>query len=328
MQKDNASIQKQKKGEKLLKVSVKPGIRAGVAALVFVFVSILSAIFIKYIFPNVSSSKNELLPNVEKYTISALCRDPHSKADIIVVRNFLPIQLATVWRDSLRQEWMAGNFSHNMNGWRFTTNNNGSRPQAHNINKKTRSLDNLPERLKIANELHNSNIFSYAKWELSVDHVLRKEIEAFMLKDETRTKVTEILASADKIITLSSKEISDIFVTYYGPHNFLGLHNDFSSGAYAFVVSLADGPAWQKGFGGVLSFECPGKKKCLQLAPTFNTLVLFHVRSCNIPHQVSRVSMLAEESGFFRFGFTGWYLNDEEMLGNNDIVELQKMRGY
>lgn len=102
--------------------------------------------------------------------------------------------------------------------------------------------------------------------------------------------MTAFFSSVNKTVNLSGEELGDIFITYYGSKNFLSKHNDHSSGSYAFVVSLAAGPAWEPKFGGDLRFLCPSKQSaCPTLGPSFNTLVLFDVRMHSVDHEVRRV---------------------------------------
>jgi Rps23 Pro-64 3,4-dihydroxylase Tpa1-like proline 4-hydroxylase len=139
-----------------------------------------------------------------------------------------------------------------------------------------------------------------------------------------------------------SPVLSDLFVTLFSTGDFLSPHNDYMSGSWAFVVSLMeapqDGAEWRDEFGGVLRFRCPhakgtrpsrySKRFCEQVRPAFNTALIWRTIPTGPEHQVPHVSWKAEGEGFRRFGFTGWYMDqDSAMLRDKNFVEERnKMR--
>lgn len=272
-----------------------------------------------------------------------------------VVPNFLPLELAMKWRDTMTREWDARfqcstNNDNNNNaettGWRYATNNNGTfrgtRAGAGVNNAKVRSLDQIAARNVTAQQMKQANQFSYAKWELDPHHELVQEMEQTFLSKEIRDKVTEILSqmtNENENVDLAAQELSDLFVTLYSTGDFLSTHNDGVSGTFAFVVSLMDaGPSnhqWQDDFGGALAFQCEGAPSegwCEVLNPTFNTAIFFQTMSNNggsvgPHHQVLPVTYRAELEGFRRFGLTGWYMDRKNVMSDNARAERDKMRG-
>ena len=78
--------------------------------------------------------------------------------------------------------------------------------------------------------------------------------------------------------------VTDWFVSAFGPGDFLAKHNDGSLGSIAFILHLAKD--WDPLAGGGLRFILRGKRATLPLS--FNTLSLFYVggRHPPMPHEV------------------------------------------
>eukprot|EP00547_Thalassionema_nitzschioides_P010314 CAMPEP_0194231218 /NCGR_PEP_ID=MMETSP0156-20130528/44813_1 /TAXON_ID=33649 /ORGANISM="Thalassionema nitzschioides, Strain L26-B" /LENGTH=266 /DNA_ID=CAMNT_0038963831 /DNA_START=290 /DNA_END=1091 /DNA_ORIENTATION=- len=223
----------------------------------------------------------------------------------------------------------------------YATNNKGTQST---INAKFRSLEMIKERNAMAKSIYNSNRFSYAKWELHPSNPLVKEIDAFMSSQTTRNKVQNITADRHPGLKFAS-ELSDIFVTLYSTGDFLSPHDDGVAGTWAFVLSLTDGDGeWDlEKYGGGLRFQCETDNArqavswCKSFAPTFNTAIFIQTRVV-VPdhsrrvvgpgpfHEVLAVERAAEDEGFFRFGFTGWYTDEGDKMNELERRERDKMR--
>lgn len=305
---------------------------------------------------------------MQNYQSHTLISDQNFR--IYIIPNFLPNDLAERWRDELKNTWdrtidamkendssMKKDDDGSPSIFSYATNNQGDILDKSNINAKYRSLKKIHERKNIANEMYESDLFSYAKWELHASHPLVKEAENYMSSEATRERVQNIIRDQQQQqppshrnkVNLSS-ELSDLFVTYYGTGDFLSPHDDGHSGSYAFVISLMDGGGeWNaEKFGGELRFQCEEEEQkknsphqsfsgwCKSIKPSFNSLILIQTRVIDgttgnnmIPgplHEVLSVNEAAELDGFYRFGITGWYQNDVDMMSDRDRLERDKMR--
>jgi Rps23 Pro-64 3,4-dihydroxylase Tpa1-like proline 4-hydroxylase len=279
------------------------------------------------------------------------------KSTVYVVPNFLPTELAIKWRDEMRRIWentrpirdgaetTTCDTEHDT--FLFATNNDGAYRERIN-NEKVRSLEKMGARGVIARLMQQYGQFSYSKWELHPNHPLVKEMEE-AFSTGIKNTVTDLLKPNHTNLELSS-QLSDLFVTLYSTENFLSPHDDGTSGSWAFVVSLTDGPPGQEwnpaDFGGGLQFECPLQddplsaatersfattKWCETVYPTFNSAVIFQTRlpgDTGPMHQVLPVNAKAESGGFYRFGLTGWYMDasdemDEEAKKQRDMMRAR-----
>ena len=90
--------------------------------------------------------------------------------------------------------------------------------------------------------------------------------------------------------------------------------------------------------GGTLKFQCPhsvGHRQrntanywCEELVPSFNTAIFFNTRPSGRmgpDHQVVPVKV-SPETGYFRFGLTGWYMDANDIMPEYHKEELNKMR--
>ena len=252
-------------------------------------------------------------------------------SDVYIVPDFLPIEIATAWKSKLKEAWtnttIASSQEDNKNKneqevcstdkgqsctdqttfdktstFLFATNNEGT-PLSQN-NAKTRSLDLISERNATAAAMSQSNLFSYAKWELHPSHDLVKDMESYFSSRETRSKVEKILGMHQDEdddhhpnVQLAG-ELSDLFVTLYSTGDFLSPHDDGAAGTWAFVVSLMNSPdtddseingggdveggVWKEEYGGALQFQCETEDPrvdlgnipwCEKLYPRFNSAV-------------------------------------------------------
>jgi Rps23 Pro-64 3,4-dihydroxylase Tpa1-like proline 4-hydroxylase len=278
-----------------------------------------------------------------------------SHSDVYVISNFLPMKLALEWRRRMHEAWQDTLYlleclstiddestcpNKEMNAFHYATNNPGTF-QGFTNNVKVRSLDKIPQRNQTAHEMYQRDAFSYAKWELPPSHELVQEMEVYFTLLSTRQRVQRVLAKDYPNVHLQA-QLADLFVTYYGPGDFLSTHNDGVSGTWAFVLSLTQQPkTWTRDLGGTLQFACPpsiGYQPrrddpdywCEELVPTFNTAIFFNTRSPNglLPgpdHQVLPVNV-GPESGYLRFGLTGWYMDVNDIMPEHHKAELEKMR--
>ena len=241
---------------------------------------------------------------------------------VVVVENFFPSEVADRWRDAYQRKWDA-------NAFVLATNNDGKTDSG---NAKFRSGERKSARREIANRMLRKGRFSYVKHELPREDPTLKEIEAYMLSEETRRRVGEALnTTGDR---LNETELSDLFATTFGPGDFLSAHDDSVAGTYAFVASLAKGPAWRSEFGGQLEFFCKSSRTwCGALGPKYRSLVLFRTRDPASKkriapiHRVVRVRDEATRAGWLRHGFTGWYNDVGDVMNDHEIAERNKMRG-
>lgn len=280
-------------------------------------------------------------------------------SDVYIVPNFLPLELAEKWRDELTNIWknttkiietrdqekICTRPDHDCamdesSTFYYATNNNGNVKSSSNA--KFRSLERINGRKDIAQEMYASRLFSYAKWELHPSHPLVKEIEEYMASTDTTERIQKVINKRQPDVQLSS-ELSDLFVTLFHKGDFLSPHNDGGSGTFAFVLSLMDGEGeWDiEKYGGGLRFQCeaagPGEFTgwCTTLKPSFRSLVLFQTRveapdmSGIVPgpyHEVLSVNDAAEENGFYRYGFTGWYQAESDVMTEHARLVRDQMR--
>jgi 2OG-Fe(II) oxygenase superfamily len=276
-----------------------------------------------------------------------------SYSDVYVIPNFLPMELALEWRRRMLEAWQdtqalldcssatqSGTCPNKdlANAFHYATNNAGTFQGIATNNAKVRSLDKIPQRNQTAHQMYAGEAFAYAKWELPPSHELVQEMETYFGRPSTREKVQQLLAKEHPDLQLQA-QLADLFVTYYGPGDFLSPHNDGVAGTWAFVLSLAQQPdVWTTDMGGTLQFACPHFDKrnfndpnywCEELVPSFNTALLFNTR---LPsrrmgpyHRVLPVKV-GPASGFFRFGLTGWYMDAKDIMSDNHKAELVKMR--
>lgn len=190
--------------------------------------------------------------------------------EVHVVTNFLPVESATRWRDTLSHEWQKqqqqineekgenpANIAaahHGGGAWKYTTNNDGTSIKSPH-NQKTRSLENITKRNETAQLMYRMNLFSYSKWELDSSHPLVSEIERTFVRKDIMDRVKRIILSTSRSNTEDtststaatdvqlSPQLSDLFVTHFSTGDFLSPHNDGASGTWAIVVSLMDGPS-------------------------------------------------------------------------------------
>lgn len=272
------------------------------------------------------------VPEIERYHWQ---NKHHTSNPVVVVRNFLPVDLARKWRDTMKQLWEAREADQNRSAWSFTTNNEGTMPDHRQINRKFRSLQKQEVRLKIARTLDRQGQFAYAKWEIKPGHPLLQEVSQFMLRNETLSHVATLLNLHHGAAQIDSSELSDLFITYFDESNFLSSHNDGNSGTYAFVVNLSDGPEWQPTFGGSLQFQCArnsdwmARDWCQHIGPRFNTLHVFKTRPLeHAPaHKVDYVTPAATTAGWRRFGYTGWYNDISDKMNEEELRVRNQMRG-
>jgi len=261
-------------------------------------------------------------------------------SDVYIVPDFLPTEIATAWKSKLKEAWtnttIASSQDNKNDGhdqeqeicsmdkgqpctdqttfdktstFLLATNNEGT--TLHQNNAKTRSLDLISQRNETAAAMYQSELFSYAKWELHPSHDLVKEMESHFSSRETRSKVEKILGMHQNKdqdhhpnVQLAG-ELSDLFVTLYSTGDFLSPHDDGTSGTWAFVVSLMDSPdtddsestgyldggggggVWKKEYGGALQFQCETEDPrvnprnipwCEKLYPRFNSAVFIQTR--------------------------------------------------
>lgn len=275
--------------------------------------------------------------------------------EVFVQSNFLPIELAERWRQTMNDEWNAMGLADNIDddkwaevsdenkkmggSWRFATNNDG---EYYNVNQKTRSLQNIGQRNESARHLLRNGAFSYAKWEFDYEHSLVKEIESFLTRQDTADKVKTAVGLENDF----HPGLSDIFVTHFSTGDFLSTHDDGFAGTWAFVISLLDHPRndpnWNSDeFGGVLRFECPYNisdlpastryppgeiQWCEELSPSFNSAVFFRTRPKGPRHKVTPVEWSAASLGFRRYGITGWFTETDDNMTEKEKKERDKMR--
>ena len=276
-------------------------------------------------------------------------------SDVYIVPNFLPLELAETWRDSLRDTW--NNTLHTLKRnddaqicvdencgqdessiFVFATNNRGKMQYSNNA--KYRSLEMIDERKVIANAMYDANQFSYAKWELHPSNPLVAEMENFMASEYTRKRIQNIIRERQSSVKFSS-DLSDFFVTLFSTGDFLSPHDDGNSGTFAFVLSLMEGEGdWLSEYGGELRFQCEETIQrgfsgwCETLKPSFNSLILIETRvqgesGMNIRgplHEVISVNKAAQDDGFYRYGFTGWYNDESDIMSESERMERDKMR--
>ena len=274
-------------------------------------------------------------------------------SDVYVVPNFLPQDLAEKWRDALKDTWK--NTLDTINTYKeeqtcsnedciqnesstfyYATNNRGEMQNSNNA--KFRSLEMIEHRKAAAKAMYEANQFAYAKWELHPSHPLIEEMEQYMSSYDTRKRVESIIHGRSPNVHLSS-DLSDLFVTLFSTGDFLSPHDDGMAGTFAFVVSLMDGEGeWDLSkYGGELRFQCEENNPrtfsgwCKSLKPSFNSLVLIQTRGIgnHIPgpwHEVLSVNDAAQENGFYRYGFTGWYQDEADVMSEKDRMERDKMR--
>ena len=132
---------------------------------------------------------------------------------VIILNDFLPLELAMRWRDQFQAEWDA-----KPSGFLLATNNDGS-GRSRGGNAKYRSHNRKVQRRRVAEQMLRDGYFSYAKHELSPDHEVLKEIADFMLRNDTRHRIAAALnTTADR---LDAAELSDLFATSFGEGDFL-----------------------------------------------------------------------------------------------------------
>lgn len=235
----------------------------------------------------------------------------------------------------------AASCDNNNDTFVYASNNDGTY-RDENSNAKIRSLEKIGARNIMARIMESAGFFTYTKWELRPNHALVQEMEEAFSKD-IRDTVSNILKPTYPNIELTS-ELSDLFVTLYSTGDFLSPHDDGTSGSWAFVISLMDGPPgldWNaKDFGGGLRFECPydpqlaGSTRfptdwCETIYPTFNSAVIFPSRlngEAGPIHQVLPVTPKAEAEGFYRFGLTGWYMDATDVMDEHTRKQRDLMR--
>ena len=223
----------------------------------------------------------------------------------------------------------------------YTSNNDGTFREK-NTSMKVRSLQKIGARSIMARIMQSHGQFCYTKWELHPNNSLVKEMEDVFSADIRKT-VTSILKPNYSDVEFSP-HLSDLFVTLYSAEDFLSPHDDSSSGTWAFVVSLMDGPPGQDWnpveFGGGLQFQCPHDplateqtagvtEWCEAVFPTFNSAVIFQTRfpgDHGPVHQVLPVTAKAGAEGFYRFGLTGWYMDASDELDEDAKMQREMMR--
>jgi Rps23 Pro-64 3,4-dihydroxylase Tpa1-like proline 4-hydroxylase len=297
-------------------------------------------------------------PGIDNSTVPASRTFQSFKSKVHVIPNFLPQDLAIKWRDEMRRIWENTrpirdgtqeapscddtSSTNEHDTFLYASNNDGTYREENN-NAKLRSLEKIGARNIMARIMESAGFFSYTKWELPPNHALVKEMEEAFSKD-IRETVRSILKPDYSNIELNP-ELSDLFATLYSTGDFLSSHDDGTSGSWAFVVSLMDGPPgldWNpKDFGGGLQFECPHDPQtaatserfpvqwCENVYPTFNSAVIFPSRlngEAGPIHQVLPVTAKAEAEGFYRFGLTGWYMDATDVMDEFSKQQRDMMR--
>ena len=133
-------------------------------------------------------------------------------SSVIVLDNFIPLELAVRWRNIFQSEW-----DRDPSGFLLATNNDGG-VQSRGGNAKYRSNERNTARRRIAEKMHRNGMFSYAKHELSPDHEVLKEIADLMLLNETRHRIA--IALNTTVDRLDANELSDLFATNFGEGDF------------------------------------------------------------------------------------------------------------
>lgn len=286
-------------------------------------VLVLTALFCSFLrtsfsFGFFNSDKNNDVLKFPNWQVERQSFPAYKNLDVIVVRNFLQEEDMELVSRSL------SNISSSE--WLYATNTgeNGA---------KVRSNENIARRRLQVEESNERRQFSYSKSELPVTHFLIHELKSIFRRKEVMNALSSLFQSN----RVSAKYITELFVAKYSADDFLSWHGDAASGSFAFILILV-GDNWDSSVdGGALQFLCHNNGRqatedvCLDLSPSFNTLVMFrtrytasgHAREFPLLHRVDRVRAVDKD----RITVTGWYMCKGDKMTKAEWQMCAEMKG-
>ena len=184
-------------------------------------------------------------------------------------------------------------------------------------NKKIRGNDNISNKLRYVNSMHDQGRFSYCKWEYSRDEIIYKSVLNWL----NHTHTMEFLSNT---IGIKLTGLTDMFISAFAKDQFLSTHSDSGLGDIAFILMLSQNWDSDKN-GGSLNFNCNKKNgrgqmweeiSCYEIKYEFNTLVLFRVFPMTMNHFVSKVKINEP-----RLAVTGWFMVENSNAVRWDFVK-------
>jgi hypothetical protein len=262
--------------------------------------------------------------DIERHTF------PGYDHEIISVHSFLNVSEVATITSLLSQV--------NADEWLYTTNTG---PHG----AKERSKERMYQRRMSVEKANSKRQFSYSKYELPVDHVVVTALKAILQNKRTMRDLSSLFRDTAGV-GVEARHMTELFAAKYTMDDFLSWHGDGSAGSVAFVLSLTDN--WDTAQdGGALQFQCFRKNPatgevendrnndhvCMEIKPSFNTLVMFRTRyhylregkseSFALEHRVDRVRTESKD----RIAITGWYLCRGDVLSQWEQKVCADMKG-
>ena len=246
----------------------------------------------------------------EQFTIPIQTAGELYPENVVILRNFLPVDVAEELHENMERAWRATksddislesetseSLEDGNDSWLFTTNEG---------NKKIRSNANISSRHEKAKENLEGRKFSYSKWEL-----MNKTNHELLLKELAKPGLRSSLEELPTFEQESIKGVADLFFTAYAKGNFLSIHDDGGSGSVALVVSFAKD--WKEAYGGKLCFFCMDSMTyCKCVVPEFNSAIVFRSKPRHLYHAVTTVD-IPDNTLARRYALTTWFVTDKDL---------------
>jgi hypothetical protein len=285
--------------------------------------------------------------------------DNRQWSDIVIIKNFLPLDMAErlykeletrreklYWQhQELESEQMRG--GEDSEGFMFSTpydrgtEHDGGTESGNNF--KLVSNENIKARFRLAANSYLNKQFSFSKFELGHENNIVKEFKDFLALPEITRGIESVFFAkghneSTHPTTLRAATHGDVEVNFWGRGSFWGLKDNarvpkgspYANAAKGDIsLTLSMTKEWEQGDGGGMQYFCKHiNNYCKELWPEFNSAIIHLTKPQDLNPRVSQIISYNDKAR--RYDIHGWYeyvTGTDEKVGGIESLEEDDAAG-